>query len=83
MLVAVSNPRREYMLAELAPTLSQFNTFIHCPTCGSGLRCRHCDIGMVFYRKRQVAICHYCDYEAEPPERCPECDVPGMDCQHG
>ena len=31
MLVAVSNPRREYMLAELAPTLSQFNTFIHCP----------------------------------------------------
>ncbi len=31
LLVAVSNPRRERIIAGLAPALSQFNTFVHCP----------------------------------------------------
>jgi len=28
---------------------------------------------MTFHRERAVTLCHYCGYEQEPPELCPQC----------
>ncbi len=50
-----------------------FATYIHCPACGHVEQCRFCDLALTFHKETNVAMCHYCGYEAAPAERCPEC----------
>ena len=55
-----------------------FNTFIQCSRCGFVLRCRQCDISLVYHRAREVALCHYCGAAVSPPAECPECLYKGI-----
>src|SRR5207249_3758702 len=50
-----------------------FSTHVHCPACGHVEQCRFCDLALTYHRQRDVMLCHYCGYEAEPPGRCPAC----------
>lgn len=50
-----------------------FSTFISCPKCGFTLRCRRCEVSLVYHYASQKLICHYCNYSIEPPQLCPEC----------
>ena len=50
-----------------------FSTHVHCPACGHVESCRHCDLALTFHRQRNVMLCHYCGYEREPPQLCPQC----------
>lgn len=50
-----------------------YATHLHCPACGHVEMCRFCDLALTFHQDRRVALCHYCGYEAKPPERCPKC----------
>jgi len=50
-----------------------FSTYLHCPACGHVEHCRFCDLAMTFHRERHIVLCHYCGYEATPPEKCPTC----------
>src|SRR5262245_61251681 len=50
-----------------------FSTHVHCPACGHVEQCRFCDLALTYHRQRDVMLCHYCGYEAEPPARCPAC----------
>ena len=50
-----------------------FSPFVSCMRCGYVLRCKRCDIPLTYHKKRHSALCHYCSFEAEPPEGCPEC----------
>lgn len=50
-----------------------FSTFISCPKCGFTLRCRHCEVSLVYHYASQKLICHYCNYSVEPPQICPKC----------
>jgi primosomal protein N' (replication factor Y) len=52
-----------------------FATYIHCPSCGHVEQCKFCDLAMIFHKDRNVAMCHYCGYEAPPAERCPVCGM--------
>jgi primosomal protein N' (replication factor Y) (superfamily II helicase) len=51
-----------------------FSTHIHCPTCGYVEACRFCDLAMTYHRDREILLCHYCGFEAPPPERCRHCE---------
>ncbi len=55
-----------------------FSTHIQCPACGFALKCDHCDLALTFHRERQFALCHYCDFETDPPLTCPDCKSPGI-----
>jgi primosomal protein N' (replication factor Y) len=55
-----------------------FSTHIQCPRCGQAVKCRHCDIPLIHHRRRQMALCHYCDFEVTPPEACAHCEFPGL-----
>jgi primosomal protein N' (replication factor Y) len=55
-----------------------FSTHIQCPRCGHVVQCPHCDIALVDHRKQHLAVCHYCDYSAPPPDHCPACAFAGM-----
>jgi primosomal protein N' (replication factor Y) len=50
-----------------------FSTHIHCFQCGHVEKCRRCDIALVYHRDRSRAICHFCDLELPPPEKCAGC----------
>jgi len=55
-----------------------FSTFIQCSRCGYVLKCRQCDISMVYHRAREVALCHYCGASVQPPADCPDCGFKGI-----
>jgi primosomal protein N' (replication factor Y) (superfamily II helicase) len=55
-----------------------FSTHIQCPKCGTVVRCPHCELALTHHRARELAICHYCDYEQPTPRECPECRFTGI-----
>lgn len=55
-----------------------FNTQIQCPACGEALKCPSCDIALTYHKTDSIAICHYCDYQQDVPNRCPHCGFTGM-----
>jgi primosomal protein N' (replication factor Y) len=54
------------------------STHIQCPACGHALRCPDCDLALTFHRQDSTAVCHYCDYHAAAPTRCPVCNFGGI-----
>jgi primosomal protein N' (replication factor Y) len=50
-----------------------FHTFILCPSCGAVCKCGACDVALTFHRARNRALCHTCDAESPPPDRCAAC----------
>ncbi len=57
------------------------NTFVSCRSCGYVMMCPHCDVSLTFHDPLAATpnpqlICHYCNYTARKPERCPECGSP-------
>ncbi|HZZ70740.1 MAG TPA: primosomal protein N' [Pirellulales bacterium] len=55
-----------------------FATHIQCPACGLALRCPHCDLSLTHHREREIALCHFCDYQTPAPRECPECHFEGI-----
>jgi len=63
-----------------------FATMVYCFACGHALRCKHCDISLVYHasggpRRRDVPEegdlqCHYCGYREDPHPNCPACHSP-------
>jgi primosomal protein N' (replication factor Y) len=60
-----------------------FATLVYCQACGHAVRCKHCDISLVYHAtgappRRTVPEegelrCHYCGYREDPPSACPAC----------
>ncbi len=61
-----------------------YSTSIQCPACGFVLECPQCEISLTHHRygisgqRRELAICHYCDYQTSAPRRCPDCQGDGI-----
>lgn len=83
---ALSRPLRLAMqesLAEGGQVILLLNrrgyaTHLQCPACGEVVRCPHCDIALTHHWQREIALCHYCDYEIPAPHVCPSCRSPGI-----
>jgi primosomal protein N' (replication factor Y) len=50
-----------------------FATFPVCSSCGSALRCRHCDITMTLHQRDNAYRCHYCGHSRSAVSRCDSC----------
>jgi primosomal protein N' (replication factor Y) len=50
-----------------------FSTWISCPRCGWLLRCKRCDIALVYHKKESMVLCHYCLRHQDLPKDCPDC----------
>ena len=46
--------------------------FISCRECGYVVKCPHCDVSLSYHRGGKM-VCHYCGYEQERVQICPEC----------
>ncbi len=58
--------------------LRGFSPVLWCWKCGGGVKCPHCDITLTWHKDRGKIVCHSCEYESPPPERCPQCEQPGL-----
>ena len=50
-----------------------FSTFINCKKCGYVVTCKYCNVSMTYHFDTKKLNCHYCNYQADPPEKCPKC----------
>ena len=55
-----------------------FAPVLICPSCGTGVKCEHCDVSMTYHRRRGRLVCHYCMAEMRRPELCGHCDSPSL-----
>lgn len=49
--------------------------FLSCRSCGSVIKCPHCDVSLSLHRRGKL-VCHYCGYETRQPQQCPKCGSP-------
>lgn len=52
-----------------------FATIASCPSCSAILKCRRCDVNLVFYYRENKLRCHRCNFEILPPKICPDCNA--------
>ncbi|MFW6161516.1 MAG: replication restart helicase PriA [Planctomycetota bacterium] len=50
-----------------------YSTLIFCPRCQHALTCPQCEVPMVYHRRRDIALCHYCGEQMPAHAVCPEC----------
>ncbi len=49
-----------------------FSGFVSCRSCGTVLKCPHCDVSLSLHKNGKL-ICHYCGYEMPMVKECPDC----------
>ena len=50
-----------------------YATFVMCRECGHIVRCKHCDISLVYHSVGNILRCHYCQCIEATPDICPVC----------
>ncbi|HKY61896.1 MAG TPA: primosomal protein N' [bacterium] len=50
-----------------------FAPFLLCRGCGEAPNCPNCEIALTYHKRPAAMVCHYCEFRAPPPERCPRC----------
>ena len=58
--------------------LRGFSTTLWCHACGNSAQCPSCDVTLTWHKDRNMAICHFCEYETQPPTACPSCGSSSM-----
>jgi primosomal protein N' (replication factor Y) len=51
-----------------------FASFVACRACGERVECVNCSVTLTYHRRERRMLCHYCNYSARVPARCPKCD---------
>jgi len=49
-----------------------------CRSCGKAPECPHCSVTLTVHRHEGLLRCHYCDFRAAIPERCPHCGADAL-----
>jgi primosomal protein N' (replication factor Y) len=49
-----------------------------CPSCGTAVKCTHCDISLTWHVRRGRLVCHWCQHERRRPEICGMCSHPRL-----
>jgi len=50
-----------------------FSSFVACRACGERLQCVNCTVTLTYHKRDRRMLCHYCNYAAPVPDRCPRC----------
>ena len=48
-------------------------TCVLCRDCGHVLKCRRCEVPLVYHKELGELVCHQCNRQAPPPPKCPRC----------
>lgn len=47
--------------------------YVICRKCGEVIKCENCNISLNYHKTDDKLRCHYCSFERDMPELCPEC----------
>ncbi|OGV99188.1 MAG: primosomal protein N' [Nitrospinae bacterium RIFCSPLOWO2_02_39_17] len=47
--------------------------YIQCSECGFVWKCRNCSVSLTYHKKRNLGVCHYCEYSETVSDICPQC----------
>ena len=50
-----------------------YSTFISCRECGEAMKCPECGISLVYHKRENAGVCHYCGKRFEVPKICQNC----------
>ena len=50
-----------------------YSTFLMCRDCGYVFKCKNCNISLTYHKYENKLKCHYCGFEQNIPNICPEC----------
>ena len=50
-----------------------YSNFVSCRECGAVMKCPECELSLVYHKKEQAMVCHYCGKRFPIPETCPQC----------
>lgn len=51
-----------------------YHTTMLCKTCGTTVKCQHCDVSLTFHLNENILACHLCGFQYSPPPRfCLKC----------
>jgi primosomal protein N' (replication factor Y) len=50
-----------------------YSTSVRCDDCGEAVKCPDCGITLVYHKKENALICHYCGRRFRKPDACPSC----------
>ncbi len=70
---ALLNTVRSNRKAILMLNRRGFNTVLICSRCGYIFRCPDCDVNLVYHKRQEVLLCHYCGYSEKVRNICPGC----------
>jgi primosomal protein N' (replication factor Y) len=77
---ALANLKNEKRKGILFINRRGHSTFVACRSCGYVIECPHCDVSLSYHYTEEGATellrCHYCNYSALQPAKCPECSSP-------
>ena len=51
-----------------------FSMHVMCRACGERVECENCSVTLTYHRREERLLCHYCDFAAPVPRKCPSCD---------
>ena len=55
-----------------------FATSVHCRECGLVVRCRRCEVALIYHGAKGKLVCHHCGYNIRKPEMCRSCGSPDL-----
>lgn len=56
-----------------------YSTNVTCHDCGHTIKCKYCDIPLVYHKSSNTMRCHYCGYAEGIPRKCPSCSSNNID----
>ena len=51
-----------------------FSMYVMCRKCGERVQCENCSVTLTYHKREHRLLCHYCDFAAPVPDRCPACN---------
>ena len=55
-----------------------FATSVHCRECGLVVRCRRCEVTLIYHGAKGKLVCHHCGYNIRKPQMCRGCGSPDL-----
>ena len=56
-----------------------YSFYVRCRRCGHVEKCKRCDVALVFHKKKNILLCHYCGARRNAEALCPECVTGKLD----
>ncbi|WP_104696889.1 MULTISPECIES: primosomal protein N' [unclassified Helicobacter] len=71
-LLKESLDKKEQVIV-FVPTRANFKTLL-CSQCGNTITCKNCSVAMSLHHKKNMMLCHYCNFSSPITEKCPACN---------